>query len=113
MTPGALDMSDSVTFGGKIFLARPRVVYGLNSDANPVPAVLTSAPNAISGTIAAGGGTAQTQGETNALRRYCFFQNHSDAEMWIDFGVTAVAGQPSIRIEAGDTWENGRRCRAE
>jgi hypothetical protein len=58
-----------------------------------------------SGTIAAGG-TAQQVAAANATRKYLFFQNNSDTDMWINFGVVAVANQPSILVKAGANYEN-------
>lgn len=53
-----------------------------------------------SGSIAAGA-TAQSLMSSNASRKYLFIQNVSDTDMWINFGTTAVADQPSIKVEAG------------
>lgn len=47
------------------------------------------------------GGAAQQVAAANASRRYLLFQNHSDTDMWINFGADAVASQPSIKIAAG------------
>ena len=58
-----------------------------------------------SGTITSGG-TAQTLAAALATRRYFLFQNNSDIDMWINFGATAVASQPSIKILAGGSYEN-------
>lgn len=37
----------------------------------------------------------------NATRKFLFFQNISDTDMWINFGVAAVKDSPSIKIGAG------------
>jgi hypothetical protein len=64
-----------------------------------------------SGTITSGG-TAQQAAAANASRRYLFIQNPGApgqfdtapaVPLWVNFGVTAVAAQPSIRINAGQT----------
>ena len=47
------------------------------------------------------GGTAQDLMDANIGRRYLFIQNISTGDLWINFGVTAVADQPSIKIPAG------------
>jgi len=52
-----------------------------------------------SGTIAVGG-TSQVVSAALNTRRYLVFQNHSDTDMWINFGTAAVAGQPSVKIFA-------------
>ena len=53
----------------------------------------------LSGTVTSGG-TAQTIAAANTDRRYLLIQNHSDTDCWINIGVTAVAGQPSIKLFA-------------
>jgi len=53
-----------------------------------------------SGTITAGG-TSQKIAEKWPERSYFVFQNHSDTDMWIQFGGAAVADQPSIKVGAG------------
>lgn len=53
-----------------------------------------------SGTIAAGG-TAQVVAAARPGRAYLFIQNVSDSDMWVNFGATAVAAQPSIKLVAG------------
>lgn len=53
-----------------------------------------------SGTITTGG-TAQSVAASLTTRKYFLFQNHSDTVMWINFGATAVADQPSIKVDAG------------
>lgn len=52
-----------------------------------------------SGTITAGG-TAQTAAAANPARRYIVLQNVSDTLLWYNFGVTAVANQPSFSLAA-------------
>jgi hypothetical protein len=47
------------------------------------------------------GATAQDVFDVFPLRQALFFQNHSDTDMWINFDITAVAAQPSIKILAG------------
>lgn len=58
-----------------------------------------------SGSITAGG-TAQQVMAANAARRWFFFQNNSDTDCWLNFGVVAVAYQPSIKVSAGASYEN-------
>lgn len=53
-----------------------------------------------SGSITAGG-TRQSVMGANTTRKYFLFQNISDITMWLNFGVNAVADQPSIMIPAG------------
>jgi hypothetical protein len=55
-----------------------------------------------SGTITTGG-TAQTVMASNTARRGYFFQNNSSSTMWISTITTAVASQPSIRVDPGDS----------
>jgi hypothetical protein len=50
-----------------------------------------------SGSIASGG-VAQQLAAANTSRQYFLFENVSDTDMWLNFGVTAVAAQPSFRI---------------
>lgn len=51
-----------------------------------------------SGTITTGG-TAQQVMAASANRRYLFFQNVSEIDLWINYGATnAVANQPSIKV---------------
>ena len=53
-----------------------------------------------SGTITTGG-TSQVLAAANANRKYVFIQNHDPAEaLWVNFGVAAIAGQPSLSIPA-------------
>jgi len=56
-----------------------------------------------SGTITTGG-TRQQVAAALTTRKYFFFQNHSDTVMWINFGVNAVADQPSIQVPVGGTF---------
>jgi hypothetical protein len=62
----------------------------------PVAGVLTDR----SGTITTGG-TRQQLAPGNASRKYFLIENLSTGDLWINFGVAAVAGQPSIKIPAG------------
>lgn len=55
-----------------------------------------------SGTITAGG-AAQTAAAANPARRYLILQNVSDTIMHFNFGVTAVASQPSLLLAVGAT----------
>lgn len=52
-----------------------------------------------SGAIATGG-VAQEACEANESRTYLLIQNVSAYDMWVDFGATAVANSPSIRLPA-------------
>lgn len=70
-----------------------------------------------SGTIAVGG-TAQTLAPANTNRAYLLIQNptnesgagnSTNESLWINFGVTAVIGQPSIQIPAGGSYRALRR----
>lgn len=51
------------------------------------------------------GGTAQDIAALNAARKYFFLQNISDTDMWFNWGVDAVADQPSIKLAAGANYE--------
>jgi len=57
-----------------------------------------------SGTIATGG-TAQTAAAANSLRKYLLIQNPTTAtaSFWVNFGTTAVIGNPSVEIAPGVT----------
>jgi len=57
-----------------------------------------------SGTITTGG-AAQTVVARRSGRKFFLFQNISDTDMWINFGTTAVADSPSIKIVAGGAYE--------
>lgn len=65
----------------------------LYTTTNSISAVLVDR----SGSIAVGG-TAQTLAAVNANRKYLLIQNNSDTNMWINFTITAVVGQPSILL---------------
>lgn len=72
--------------------------------ATPLP-VTTEAPSAGvsyvdgSGTITTGAAS-QVVFAANAARLYLFLLNLSDTDMWVNFGVAAVASQPSIKLAA-------------
>lgn len=54
------------------------------------------------GGLIVAGGTAQALLASNSERSYFFILNlHATLDLWIDFGVTAVGSQPSIKIPAG------------
>lgn len=56
-----------------------------------------------SGTVAVAS-TAQTVAPANASRDYFFFQNlDASADMWLNFGTSATADTPSIRLGPGDS----------
>lgn len=84
------------------FIAACRALFGLGGAdalplaAGPIAGQLTDRSDTIDT-----GGTAQQVAAANASRRYLLFQNHSDTDMWINFGTDAVASQPSIKIAAG------------
>ncbi len=56
-----------------------------------------------SGTITAGG-TQQTLAAADTARRYLFIQNQSSGDLWFNFGTNAVVSQPSIRLQAGESF---------
>ena len=59
-----------------------------------------------SGTITTGG-TAQDAMAANSNRRYLFIQNnHSSADLWVNFGADANTNQPSFKLTAGQSYEN-------
>jgi hypothetical protein len=70
--------------------------------ANTIPTTLVNRSGAVTT-----GGTAQTAAAQFLSRRYFLFQNISDETMWVNFGVTAVADQPSISVVAGGALEFG------
>lgn len=43
-------------------------------------------------------GASQVVFTQNISRQYLLIQNHGAADMWVNFGTAAVAGQPSIKI---------------
>lgn len=57
--------------------------------------------------VIATGGLAQEVMATNPERAYFFFQNLSDTDMWLDFGVEAVDDSPSILIPSGQAFPLG------
>lgn len=59
----------------------------------------------LSGTITTGGTAQQLVGQELASRRYLLLQNVSAGDLWVNFDVTAILGQPSIRLLSGDTVE--------
>lgn len=72
--------------------------------AQPVPVAAVRGPvTDRSGSIAEGG-TSQQVMAANPARSYLLIVNQSTAVMWIDFGSAAVAGQPSVRLRADDTF---------
>lgn len=66
---------------------------------------IAGVPTDRSGTIAAPA-AAQQLAPANLTRRWLFVQNNSLNDMWLNFGVDAVASQPSILIAAGGSWES-------
>lgn len=58
-----------------------------------------------SGTITSGGTAQEIMASAQAGREYLFIQNNSDTTMWVNFGVVAVASQPSIRLLTGESFE--------
>lgn len=59
-----------------------------------------------SGSIAVGG-TAQDALGANGGRNYLLLQNLAAENLFVNFGVTAVLDQPSIRLQPGDVLEFG------
>lgn len=57
-----------------------------------------------SGTITAGG-TAQDIADSNENRSGFWMQNLGSSAIWFNFGVTAVASQPSFRLDPGAFYE--------
>jgi hypothetical protein len=55
------------------------------------------------------GGTSQQLAAAKSQRQHLFIQNLSSENLWINFGVAAVADQPSIRIEPGASYVAGPR----
>jgi hypothetical protein len=52
-----------------------------------------------SGTITSGG-TSQVAAPANPLRNYLIIVNTDNANLWVNFGIPAVAGEPSIPLRA-------------
>lgn len=76
----------------------------VDSSGNILAALTSSGGNLTdrSGTLTTGG-TAEQVAAANTTRRYFMIQNLDASEdMWIDFGSTAVADQPSIKLVAGE-----------
>ena len=48
------------------------------------------------------GGTAQDLFALNNKREIFIVQNHSAGDLWVEFGATAVAEPPSIKIGPGE-----------
>lgn len=75
----------------------------------PMPVTLDAVPGGASYTDGSGvitlGGTAQQVFAANTSRRYLFLLNPSDTAMYVNFGTTAVAGQPSIILPPGGYFE--------
>lgn len=80
-------------------------VQVIDAAGNVLPSRPVGTPTDGSGTITLGG-TAQQVFAANVNRRYFVFQNNSDIDYWINWGVAAVASQPSIQIVAGGSYEN-------
>lgn len=57
-----------------------------------------------SGTIATGA-TAQQLAAANPARIYLLVENISAGDLWVNFGVTAVQAQPSVRLIPGASAE--------
>lgn len=75
---------------------------GGTASTSPLTVTTTASASALtdgSGTITAGG-TAQTIFALNAARKYLAIQNQSSDVLWVNFGVTAVASEPSIQLPA-------------
>jgi hypothetical protein len=53
-----------------------------------------------SGTITTGGVSQQVLAQDQD-RMYLFLQNNGSGDMWVNFSIAAVIGQPSIRVPAG------------
>lgn len=93
---------------------QPAVLCDTNGTAisatNPLPVTTTAAGVSTltdrSGTIAAGA-TAQTAAAANTSRDYLLIQNTDATEdLYFNFGTTAVATQPSIKLTPNSSWEN-------
>ena len=90
--------------GQQLMAASLPVVIASNQSA--IPVTTSPASGALtdrSGTIAVGGAS-QALAAANAARKYLIVQNVSGADLWFNFGVAAVIGQPSFRLVAGATF---------
>lgn len=57
-----------------------------------------------SGTVTVGG-TSQQVMAANATRSYLLVQNVSTADLWVNFGGSAVTNQPSLKLAPGASFE--------
>jgi hypothetical protein len=84
-----------------------RIVSELSST-NPVPVDVVSGSSGGSLTDRSGsittGGTAQQLAAANSSRSYFILQNISTGDLWFNFGVAAVADQPSFKLAAGQSF---------
>lgn len=92
-----------VDLGSGVFAEKVVAVTSAGADISGGSAVAQGTYTDKSGTITTGG-TAQSLAAANASRRYLMVQNNSAGDLWINFGVTAIVGQPSIRLQPGDAW---------
>jgi hypothetical protein len=90
----------------KLMLGADGVNDGDASAVNPVP-TRTSPGTGVnrSGTIIAGG-TAQSLMSASSTRRGVVIRNNSAGSLWVnEIGGTAIIGQPSMEVTAGEYWE--------
>lgn len=92
-----------VDLGGGVFAEKMVAVTSAGADISGGSSVAQGTHTDRSGTITTGG-TAQTLAAANSARRYLFVQNNSAGDLWLRFGGTAAATQPSIRMQPGDAW---------
>lgn len=82
-----------------------RVKVTANNAMKVAPTGNAVSTSSISGTITAGG-TAQQIAAANANRQGFMLQNQSSDDLYFTTLTTAVMGQPSFRIEPGQTYES-------
>ena len=58
-----------------------------------------------SGATSATASTSTQLAPANAARRFLFIQNVGTADIWINFGAAANAGQPSIKLTANSIFQ--------
>lgn len=79
------------------------IVDGLNP--LPVAVRATTVTYTDRSSVINAGGTAQQLVPANPARRGFFVQNVSGSDLWINSSGSAVAGQPTLRIAAGQLYE--------
>ena len=80
-----------------------KILGALTGSGSPA-ASITATTDPVSGALTDGsgtitlGGTAQEVFAANATRSYLAIQNLSTENLWVNFGIAAVASQPSLKL---------------